>query len=95
MTPNPALDFTKVEALRKHMLLNTSQMALFLGVSRVTYSGWIKGKPIRKGNDTNARVALRKMFTVIESHKWPMPEVIAMTPVMRFNTLLDLTNEDE
>jgi DNA-binding XRE family transcriptional regulator len=93
--PNPVLDFTKVEALRKHMLLNTTQMAKFLGVSRVTYSGWTKGKPIRKGNDAKVRVALRKMFAVIESHQWPMPEVIAMTPAIRFNTLLEMTTEEE
>jgi hypothetical protein len=93
--PSPTLDFTKVEALRKHMLLNASQMSKFLGVSRVTYSGWVSGKPIRKGNDAKVRVALRRMFLVIEDHHWPMPEVIAMAPVQRFNTLLELTKEDE
>ena len=93
--PSPALDFTKVEALRKHMLLNASQMSTFLGVSRVTYGGWVKGKPIRKGNDAKVRVALKKMFTVIEVNQWPMPEVIAMSPVQRFNTLLEMTTEEE
>jgi DNA-binding XRE family transcriptional regulator len=93
--PNPALDFTKVEALRKHMLLNTTQMSKFLGVSRVTYSGWTKGKPIRKGNDAKVRIALRKMFVVIESHQWPMPEVIGMVPKDRFDTLLEMTKEEE
>ena len=37
------IDFNGVEALRKHMLLNASQMSKFLGVSRVTYGGWVKG----------------------------------------------------
>tara|TARA_R110000787_G_scaffold234269_6_gene341123 strand:+ start:26 stop:313 length:288 start_codon:yes stop_codon:yes gene_type:complete len=95
MPDTPALDFAKVEALRKHMLLNTTHMSKFLGVSRVTYSGWVKGKPIRKGNDAKVRGALRKMFTVITDHNWPEPEVIAMAPAQRFNTLLELTNEDE
>jgi hypothetical protein len=93
--PNPALDFTKVEALRKHMLLNTTQMAKIIGVSRVTYSGWIKGKPIRGSNDAKARTALRGMFTVLEQYQWPMPEIIAMSPVQRFNTLLELLPKSE
>jgi len=93
--PDPKLDFIKVEALRKHMLLTASQMATFLGVSRVTYGGWVKGKPIRKGNDANARAALRTMFTVIQDHQWPMPEVIAMTPKLRYETLLELTTKEE
>jgi len=44
------LDFTKVEALRKHMLLTTRDMAELLGVSRMTYYGWVSGKPMRKTN---------------------------------------------
>lgn len=92
--PKP-IDFSGVEALRKHMLLNTTQMSKFLGVSRVTYSGWIKGKPIRKGNNAKVRAALKQLFTVVTDHEWPKPEVIAMAPAQRFNTLLELTNEDE
>jgi DNA-binding XRE family transcriptional regulator len=46
MTPKP-LDFRKVEALRKHMLLTTSDMSELLKVSRMTYYGWVKGKPLR------------------------------------------------
>lgn len=92
---NPSLDFMKVEALRKHMLLTASQMSKFLGVSRVTYGAWVKGKPMRKGNDAKVRIALRKMFAVIESHQWPMPEVLAMTAELRFNTLLEMTAEAE
>jgi DNA-binding XRE family transcriptional regulator len=45
------LDFKKVEALRKHMLLTTSNMATLLEVSRMTYYGWVKGKPVRRKND--------------------------------------------
>jgi DNA-binding transcriptional regulator YiaG len=89
------IDFNGVEALRKHMLLNTSQMSTFLGVSRVTYGGWVKGKPIRRGNNAKVREALKKLFTVVKVHKWPEPEVIAMVPEHRFNTLLELTKEEE
>ena len=89
------INFNGVEALRKHMLLNTSQMAKFLGVSRVTYGGWVKGKPIRKGNNVKVRAALKKLFVVVTDHEWPKPEVIAMSPVIRFNTLLELAGEEE
>ena len=45
------LDFKRVEALRKHMLLTTGNMAEILEVSRMTYYGWVKGKPVRRKND--------------------------------------------
>ena len=77
------------------MLLNVAQMAKVLGVSRVTYSGWVKGKPIRKANEEQARATLRRLFVVIEQHQWPSPEVLAMTPVQRFNTLLEIITKDE
>lgn len=94
--PNPsALNFTNVEALRVHMLLTTAQMAKLLGVSRVTYSGWVKGKSIRKGNDTNVRVVLKKMFIIITDHKWPQPAIIAMPSIQRFKTLLEMLDKAE
>ena len=89
------IDFNGVEALRKHMLLNASQMSEFLGVSRVTYGEWVKGKPIRKSNNANVRNALKKLFMVVTDHKWPKPEIIAMTPTMRYNALLELTGQRE
>ncbi len=92
--PKP-IDFNGVEALRKHMLLTTAQMAKVLGVSRVTYSGWTKGKPIRKGNNAKVRAALKKLFVVVTDHEWPKPEVIAMASAMRFDTLLELIIEQE
>tara|TARA_R100000656_G_scaffold122593_2_gene98302 strand:- start:322 stop:606 length:285 start_codon:yes stop_codon:yes gene_type:complete len=93
--PKSLLDFTQVEALRTHMLLTTAQMAKLLGVSRVTYSGWVRGKPIRASNNTKARAALRKLFKVIEVHEWPKPEVIAMPSSQRFNMLLELIEPSE
>lgn len=84
---NPPLDFVKVEALRKHMMLTAAQMAKVLGVSRVTYTGWVNGKPIRKSNDERVRRALRDLLRVMTDHEWPMPEVIAMTSKQRFEAL--------
>ena len=89
------LDFKKVEALRKHMLLTTAYMAKALGVSRATYAGWVKGKPIRKANDENARNVLRGMFVVMKNHKWPTPEVAAATSEQRYNMLLEVMPKEE
>jgi len=89
------LTFSGVEALRTHMLLTTTHMAKILGVSRVTYSGWVSGKPIRKSNDEKVRAVLKKMFAIMEEHEWPKPEIIAMSPAQRFNTLLELMQEPE
>jgi len=77
------------------MLLTAAQMGKLIGVSRVTYGGWVKGKPIRKGNDAKLRAALRKMFKVIEDHQWPAPNVIAMNYPQRFEVLLELMGEGE
>jgi len=93
--PNTPLNFDNIEALRKHMILTTTQIAKLLTVSRVTYSGWIKGKPIRKGNDSKVRVILRKMMKIMTEHEWPSPDVIAMPSAQRFDTLVELMKEDE
>lgn len=77
------------------MLLTTLQMSKVLGVSRATYSGWVKGKPIRPSNDEKVRVALRKMFKVVTAENWPKPEIIAMPTDQRFNTLLELVGKQE
>lgn len=89
MTNIPPLNFTKVEALRKHMLLTTSNMAELLGVSRMTYYGWVKGKSIRKKNDEKVRDTLRELLAVM-SDGWPQPEVIAIEQKERFQRLLEI-----
>ena len=94
MTKNPPLNFKKVEALRKHMLLTTSNMAELLGVSRMTYYGWVKGKPVRKKNDDKVRDILRKMLSILNDG-WPQPEVIALEQKQRFERLLEIFKENE
>tara|TARA_Y100000361_G_C10978524_1_gene247788 strand:- start:169 stop:450 length:282 start_codon:yes stop_codon:yes gene_type:complete len=89
-----ALDFKKVEALRRHMLLTTSNMAELLGVSRMTYYGWVKGKPVRKKNDERVRDMLRKLLVTMENG-WPMPEIIAIEQKFRFKRLLEVLEEKE
>ena len=65
------LDFTKVEALRRHMLLSIRDIAMVLGVSRMTYYGWLKGKPLRKSNDAKVREKLRQLVDIMkEEWRW-------------------------
>ena len=92
MTPKP-LDFQKVEALRRHMLLTTQDMSELLGVSRMTYYGWVKGKPLRKSNDEVVRSMLKRLLAVMTDHGWPMPEVIAADQKQRKERLLELLNQ--
>ena len=87
MTDKPGLDFTKVEALRKHLMLTTADMAKLLGVSRMTYYGWVKGKAMRKANDEAVRSMLRRLLTVVTEEGWPSPEVIAMNSNQRLDRL--------
>lgn len=95
MTLKPPLDFTKVEALRKHMLLTTQDMSELLGVSRMTYYGWVKGKPLRKTNDEHVRTMLRRLLAIMSDHKWPTPEVIASDQKQRKERLLELLNTND
>lgn len=92
MTPKP-LDFAKVEALRKHMLLTTSDMAELLGVSRMTYYGWVRGKTLRKANDEAVRAMLKRLLAVMTDHSWPTPEVIAADPRQRKERLVEILNQ--
>jgi len=94
MTNPSPLDFKKVEALRKHMLLTTSNMAELLEVSRMTYYGWVKGKPIRQKNDDKVREILRKMLSILNDG-WPQPQIIALEQKERFKRLLEIFKENE
>ena len=88
------LDFTKVEALRKHMLLTVQDISDLFGVTRATYYGWLRGKPIRKSNDATVRVMLKRLLAVMTEHSWPMPEVIAADQKQRKERLQQLLNQD-
>lgn len=86
--PQAPLDFAKVEALRRHMLLTSGAMASTLGVSRITYSGWVHGKPIRATNDARVRTTVRAMLRLVTEKEWPTPAVIAMSSPQRLKRLL-------
>lgn len=94
----PPLDFTKVEALRKHMLLTVQDMAKLLGVTRMTYYGWLDGKVPRRKNDEKVRSILKKLLGVMTEHNWPTPDVIASTQeqrVAKLNKLLEQQAQGE
>lgn len=86
------LDFTKIESLRKHMLLTVTDMAKVLGVTRATYYAWIGGKPLRVKNDEHVRVMLKRLLAIMTDQGWPMPEVIAAPQAVRFEKLRELLN---
>ena len=91
MTPeHTPIDFAKVESLRKHMILTTSDMARLFGVSRMTYYGWVRGKPLRKSSDKEVRVVLKQLLSILVDDKWPTPDVIAMESVQRKERLDEL-----
>jgi predicted ArsR family transcriptional regulator len=90
----PPIDFTKVDALRKHMLLTILDMSELLGVSRMTYHGWVRGKPIRKSNDESVRKMLRRLLHVMTEHEWPRPEIIGASQKERKERLVEILNRD-
>lgn len=89
-----AIDFIKVEALRKHMLLTVQDMADLFGTTRATYYSWLRGKPIRKSNNEVVRVMLKRLLRVMTEHAWPMPEVIAADQKQRKERLQQILNQD-
>ena len=76
------------------MLLTTGNMAELMGVSRMTYYGWVKGKPIRKKNDEKVREVLREMLAML-SDGWPQPEIIALDQKQRFQRLLEILDKHD
>lgn len=92
MTPKP-IDFAKVEALRQHMLMTTAQMAQVMGVSRMTYYNWLRGKPVGKTNGDAARQAIRNLIFLMSAHQWPSEEVARLSSSKRHERLLALLAE--
>jgi len=90
MTLKPPLDFDKIEALRKHMLITRRDMAALFGVTRVTYHGWVRGRPVRAANDQVVRKTLRQLLSAMSEHGWPTPEVIAASSKQRMERLREI-----
>ena len=92
MTHKP-LNFEQVEALRKRMLLTTSDMAKLLGVSRQGYYDWRKNNKIRRKREDEVRAKIKLLLSVLVDHQWPTPEVIGMEPPQRLERLEALLEE--
>jgi len=87
------IDFDKVELLRKSMHLTMGDVAMVLGVSRLTYHKWVRGGEIRKGNLISAKAGVRKLLSLVSQHGWPSPEILAATGKERTTKLLALLDQ--
>ena len=83
------INFVGVEALREHLMLTTMHMAKVLDTTRVTYAGWIGGKPMRGSNKAKVRAKLKVLTQIVKAGEWPSDSVKAMTSVARLDSLLD------
>jgi DNA-binding transcriptional regulator YiaG len=72
----PILDITKVETLREKMLLSITDMAMLLGVARVTYYGWTRGNRVRAKNAEQIRALFRVLLVVVRQYGWPTADAI-------------------
>lgn len=90
--PN-SVDFAKVEALRKHMLITTREMSELFGVSRVTYYSWVRGQSVRQKNVEQVTSMVRILLAVMRDHGWPTPEIVGLPQPVRKQRLLALVTE--
>jgi predicted transcriptional regulator len=93
MITDKPLDFKQVDLVRRRMLLTIKDMAGLLGVTRATYYGWLNGGPIRKSNDAAVRVMLRRLLSVVSTHKWPTKEALSADQKQRREMLIALLNQ--
>lgn len=93
--PQKHVDFAKVEVLRRHMLLTTSDMAKVLGVSRVTYYSWVRGKQPRMSNLARVKSRIRKMLALLTGQNWPTPDVLELSQPDRVQRLIELLGQEQ
>jgi DNA-binding XRE family transcriptional regulator len=87
------LNFEKVEVLRRHLMLTTTEMAEVFGVSRITYYNWVNGTPLRAKNLANAKKVIRKLVAVVKEYNWPTEEVRQLDQKQRLQRLLALLEQ--
>lgn len=92
MTPK-AIDFSKVEALRRHMLMTHVHMAQVFGVSRMTYHNWLRGKPVSKQREDVVKRTIRKLISIMHEHGWPTDDTVRLPSADRHARLLALLEE--
>jgi len=95
LAKKPPLDFARVDALRRRMLLTVDELCQLFGVSRVTYYAWRKGTPPRARTEARVKAVLRKLFWCMTERGWPSEEVLVADQPQRFQMLLELLKEFE
>ena len=85
------IDFVGIEKKRKETLkITISSMAALFGVSRMTYYGWVKGKPIRDANDEAVRAMVRRLAFAVRKHNWSPEYAKAVGPKKSMELLQQL-----
>jgi DNA-binding XRE family transcriptional regulator len=102
MTRKPAstrsrvpIDFDVVERLRWQMRLTKAGMAKVLGVSRMTYYGWVAGKRLRPSSEDMLKKKISALLAVVTEDKWPTTEGEKMPASKVVRTVLALMAKHE
>jgi hypothetical protein len=66
-----------------------------MGVSRMTYYGWVRGKPIRDNNEAKAKRILRQLISLVKEGQWPTESSRSMSALSRYETLLEILETQE
>lgn len=89
MTMPNAIDFSKVEILRKRLGLSTTDMAAAFLVSRMTYYLWVRGRNMRPAQAYRVRKVIRVLLDLMKDKQWD-DEVRPLHPDVRRERLLAL-----
>lgn len=85
-----AIDFQKIEALRKHMLLTVDSMVKIYGTTRVSYYNWLKGNHMRATTAAHIRKVTRQLAICVAQHNWPNEMVFVANQAERLELLRNL-----
>jgi DNA-binding XRE family transcriptional regulator len=77
------------------MLLSVTDMAKVLGVSRVTYYSWVRGKQPRMTNMARVKLKLKQMLSLLTEQGWPTPDVLEMEQQERVQRLIELLGQEQ
>jgi transcriptional regulator with XRE-family HTH domain len=91
MTTPKTIDFSKVEILRQRLGLSTTDMAMAMSVSRMTYYLWVRGGNMRSAQALRARKVIKVLLDLTKDSLW-FEEVIPKGPAVRRERLLALIN---
>lgn len=87
-TPKP-IDFSKVEVLRGRLGLSTSDVAIAMDVTRMTYYHWVRGGNMRESHARRVRAVIRVMLDLLKDRRW-FEQVLPAGPEARRKRLLAL-----